>query len=226
MQYEAKWVGGVASSTPDGNPKVSISQLDSITACTAAGGHLITNNEWMTIARNAEQVASNWSGGSVGSGTMATGWVNTSNTAVAPTTDASCLYNTGANTCDSAGTVLQRRTLTLSNGMTLWDISGNVWEWTNDTCTQTNWNYYAASWYEWTNISNPDLSDYEKPNGGPLGAYTSTNGVGRYYGCSVNGNAFIRGGTWGNGTLAGAFTLSLDDAPGASGTVIGFRCVR
>ena len=233
MQYEARCAAGdevgsngctapynVATSRTGGTPWASITQTASITACTAAGGHLITNNEWMTIARNAEQVAGNWSGGAVGSGAMSTGWV-ANNTAVAPTTDASCLYNTGADTCNSAGTVQQRRTLTLSNGQTIWDLSGNVWEWTNDTCTQTNW--YNSGWLEWTDAN---LADYEKPNAGPLGAYTSTNGVGKYYGCTANGHVFLRGGSWDYSNYAGAFTLLLSSAPGYSDTRIGFRCVR
>ena len=233
MQYEARCAAGdevgsngctapynVATSRTGGTPWASITQTASITACTAAGGHLITNNEWMTIARNAEQVVGNWSGGAVGSGAMSTGWV-ASNTAVAPTTDASCLYNTGADTCNSAGTVQQRRTLTLSNGQTIWDLSGNVWEWTNDTCTQTNW--YNSGWLEWTDAN---LADYEKPNAGPLGAYTSTNRVGKYYGCTANGNAFLRGGSWSYNTYAGAFALGLNYAPASYHTNFGFRCVR
>jgi len=28
--------------------------------------------------------------------------------------------------------------LTLSNGQYIWDIPGNVWEWTNDTITEAN----------------------------------------------------------------------------------------
>ena len=35
--------------------------------------HLLNNNEWMTIARNAESVGKNWSSGIVGEGFMYNG---------------------------------------------------------------------------------------------------------------------------------------------------------
>lgn len=65
----SKQVVSVAS----GYPIANITQTNSITRCgtvSVAGGnaHLITNNEWMTVARNAEGQAGNWSLGAVGSG--------------------------------------------------------------------------------------------------------------------------------------------------------------
>ncbi len=72
MKYEAKNVGGVATSQAVGTPWVSISQTDAIAASTAAGGHLLTDAEWMTIAADVLSVKYNWSGGEVGSGI--TGW--------------------------------------------------------------------------------------------------------------------------------------------------------
>jgi hypothetical protein len=41
--------------------------------CQSLGGHLINNSEWMTIARNIENQASNWTGGAVGSGKIKNG---------------------------------------------------------------------------------------------------------------------------------------------------------
>jgi len=125
MKYEARSVSGVATSTASGTPWVSITQTAAASACSALGSgyHLITNTEWMMLARDAEAVASNWSGGSVGSGVLARGWAaytgygdSWSNTAVASTTGSSCLYNTAADTCGATGTFLYRRTHTLSNG--------------------------------------------------------------------------------------------------------------
>jgi len=234
MKYEARNVSGVATSTASGTPWVSITQTAAATACSALGSgyHLITNTEWMMLARDAEAVASNWSSGTVGSGNLARGWAaNTSygdtwtNTAVAPSTGSSCLYNTAADTCGATGTFLYRRTHTLTNGQTVWDMSGNIYEWTNDTCTAgTGTGYWqGAGWIEWTDSN---LSDYEKLVAGPAGAYTATNAAGRYYGCSANGNGFLRGGHWGNGSYAGLFNLVLNDAPSHSSTYLGFRCAR
>ncbi|MFA5346407.1 MAG: SUMF1/EgtB/PvdO family nonheme iron enzyme [Candidatus Omnitrophota bacterium] len=235
MQYEARNVSGIATSTASGVPYVSVTQTQAAAACSAlgSGSHLITNAEWMILARDIESVGSNWSSGTVGSGNLARGWAaNTSygdtwtNSAVAPSTGSSCLYNTAADTCGATGTFLYRRTHTLSNGQTVWDMSGNVYEWTHDICTAgtgTGYWYGTANWFEWTDSN---LSDYEKITAGPIGAYTATNGAGRYYGCSANGNGFLRGGDWDYGSYAGLFNLRLSYAPSYSGTNIGFRCAR
>jgi len=234
MQYEARNVGGVATSSASGVPWVNVNQTQAAGYCSALGNgaHLITNAEWMVLARDIEAAASNWSGGAVGSGNLARGWAaNTSygdtwtNTAVASITGSSCLYNTGADACGSTGTFLYRRTHTLSNGQTIWDMSGNVYEWTHDICTSgTGTGYWqGAGWIEWTDST---LSDYEKITAGPIGAYTADNGAGRYYGCSANGNGFLRSGHWDNGSYAGLFILGLNAAPTFSSTSVGFRCVR
>jgi hypothetical protein len=61
MKYEAKDDGsGNAVSTAAGAPYASISQRDAEDKSTAAGGHLITEAEWMTIATNALWVNANW----------------------------------------------------------------------------------------------------------------------------------------------------------------------
>jgi hypothetical protein len=56
MKYEAKQSAQtqLAASTPDGTPWTSIAWSDAKAACASAGAHLITNDEWMTIARNVE----------------------------------------------------------------------------------------------------------------------------------------------------------------------------
>jgi len=232
MKYEAR---SGAVSTATGTPQVSITQTAAASACAALGNgsHLITNAEWTILARDIESTASNWSSGSVGNGVLARGWAaNTSygdtwtNSAVAATTGSSCLYNTAANACAATGTHLYRRTHTLQNGETIWDLSGNVYEWTNDTCTAGTGagNYYnSGAWVEW---DNSNLSDYEKSIAGPAGNYTATNATGRYYGCSATGNAFLRSGDWDVGSYAGVFYLNLGNAPSVSYTSVGFRCAR
>lgn len=47
-----------------------ITQPEAKIVCETIGAHLITNAEWMAIARDVEQVKSNWSGGSIGSGSL------------------------------------------------------------------------------------------------------------------------------------------------------------
>ena len=72
MKYEAKDNLGVPVSEAAGEPWANINQLDAITECASIGSgyHLITNDEWMTVTTNAAAVGSNWSSGSVGTGTL------------------------------------------------------------------------------------------------------------------------------------------------------------
>ena len=218
MQYEAKNDGsGNAISQADTTPWASITQTAAITECSDAGGHLITNNEWMTIARNVEAQTANWADGVVGSLVSAGGGLKRGNVGILD----SASYN--ASSDPDYGTSRDTKAqLVLSNGETIWDLSGNVWEWTNDTCAQANW-YNSGAWIDWTNAN---LADYEKPNGGPSGSYDSTYGTGRYYGCTAEGNAFQRGGDWSSTSDAGVFTLALGAAPAASSTRLGFRCAQ
>jgi len=241
MKYEAKNNGSnVAVSQAADNPYVSINIGDSQTKCTDLNAlnsvtdkyDLISNQEWMTIARNAESVSSNFQ-----AGVMARGWAahisngdTWSNSAVAPSTDANCLYNTGADTCASSGDHLYKRTLTLSNSEEIWDLSGNVREWVDWSAStpglQLGPTTCALSWVEFTAL--PSDSCY----GGALSANevlpatsngSSVEGLGRFYGGS--GGAAFRGGNWNDGSNAGAFTLVLYYSSTATRTNFGFRCV-
>jgi formylglycine-generating enzyme required for sulfatase activity len=232
--YVAKWemknVGGVATSQANLTPWVNITQIDAIAACSAAGGHLITNNEWMAIAREAEAQPANWTGGAVGSGMLKRGNVGITDSASYNGSDPE--FGTGRDT---------KAQLVLSNGETIWDLSGNVWEWTNDViscagaaCTVAEMPFDstpASEWIEFTAINTYGQLSYDKirPSNS---AWNSNYGSGRLYtdadAASPSGNvhAFLRGGNWADGATAGAFTLSLGSAPGNSNTSFGFRCVR
>ena len=139
--------------------------------------------------------------------------------------------DTNANKCPfdtTDGLRASRRTMNLSNGNIIWDISGNVWEWVDEQCangsgmSSTYW-YNSGAWVEW---SNANLSDYELYVAGPTSGYTSANGTGQYYGCTTNGNGLLRGAAWNAGVNAGAFTMNFNNATSNSNTNIGFRCVR
>ena len=113
--------------------------------CDHMGWHLITNAEWMTIARNAEQVSANWcnpngAGCGAAPGTPGKILANGHNNAmpdsalIASSDDSQACYGTatdGSNTCGSANS--QKRTMTLNNGEVIWDLAGNVWQWVDGT---------------------------------------------------------------------------------------------
>jgi formylglycine-generating enzyme required for sulfatase activity len=140
-------------STKTGFPITYIAMSDSAqnnakAYCQSNGWHVITNNEWMTIARNVEQVQANWcdrNGTNCGftPGTkgkiLASGHSDELNEAsasaggegalIAADDNQPCFGTTtdGSNTC--GGKNSQKRTLTLNNGNILWDFAGNVWQW-------------------------------------------------------------------------------------------------
>ncbi|MDD3006938.1 MAG: SUMF1/EgtB/PvdO family nonheme iron enzyme [Candidatus Pacebacteria bacterium] len=231
MQYEAKNDGSSnAISQANTTPWVSITQTAAITECSDSGGHLITNNEWMTIARNVEAQPANWTGGAVGSEMLKRGNVGIPDDGSYDGSDPE--FGTGRDT---------KAQLVLSNGETIWDLSGNVWEWTNDViscagaaCTVAEMPFDstpASEWIEFTAINTYGQLSYDKirPSNS---AWNSNYGSGRLYtdadAASPSGNvhAFVRGGYWGSGADAGAFTLNLSNAAGNSSTYVGFRCVR
>lgn len=235
MKYEAKNVGGIATSQADGTPWVGITQTNAIAECAEAGGHLITNDEWMTIARNVEAQAANWANGTVGSLVSAAGGLKRGNVGVAD----SASYN-GADP-EYGATRDTKAQLVLSNGETIWDLSGNVWEWTNNTiscagaiCTSAEMPYDAtplSEWIEFTAINTYGQLSYDKIR--PSNSLWNTNyGMGRLdtdadvANPSGNVHAFGRGGYWALNSLAGAFTLDLQYAPAYSAYNFGFRCVR
>ena len=239
MKYEAKNNGsGVPVSQAAGNPYVSITIGDSQTKCTDLNAlntvsdkyDLISNPEWMTIARNAESVSSNFQ-----ASVMARGWAANisfgdawTSPAVASSTDENCLYSTGANTCGSSGSHLYRRTLNLSNGEVIWDLSGNVWEWVDWSHTTAGLDLgpttCAASWVEFpTAASYPCLSGLGSQVFPSTSNGSSVEAFGRFYGGS--GGAAIRGGYWQSGFYAGAFALDLSPSTTLTSAYVGFRCV-
>jgi hypothetical protein len=125
--------------------------------CQSRGWHLITNNEWMTIARNVEQVSANWcdkNGTNCGfaPGTKGKILANGHNDALNETSASAggigaliagndsepCFGTTtdGSNAC--GGKNSQKRTLNLSNGNIIWDFAGNVWQWVDTQVERKN----------------------------------------------------------------------------------------
>ena len=231
MKYEAKNVGGVATSTPAGTPWVSISQTSAITTSQAAcsGCHLITEAEWLTIVQNVLSVSSNWSGGAVGSGYIYSGH-NDNAPAIALAADTNDANGYFGET-NTGGT--QRRTLTLTNGQVIWDLAGNVNGWTNGTVVAgqpgiASGGYYG--WRDWNAITTPgNLSPSPFPSYGTpaANAWTLVQGIGEVtYADESAARGFFRGGNWNGGGSAGVSALNSGGAPSNTYTTLGFRVSR
>lgn len=235
MKYEAKNVGGIATSQASGTLWTNINQINAITTAAAAcsGCHLISEPEWLTIAQNVLGVASNWSGNAVGSGSVYVGHSDNSpaNAIDADTNDSNGYFNTG----NIAGSN-QRRTLTLSNGAIIWDFAGDVFELTSGTSTTGKPGVTGAGWgnRDWTTVTNPGSLAY---NPSPTASGVSGSGSwGNSQGMGViSSNAddtslttFIRGGYWGLGsTLSGIYCVNIGQTPaGTAGPATGFRVAK
>jgi prepilin-type N-terminal cleavage/methylation domain-containing protein len=219
----SSWSNTNVISSPYGSPIAGVTHDEAKTICQLLGGHLLTNQEWMTIARNVEQVAQNWSGGLVGSGCLFRGNVGL---------DDSCGYNgpdpeNGTNRNPKAK-------LILSNGEEIWDLAGNVSEHvmkdTNDTLVNNLPSDEGAAgwrWIEHTAITGyGDLSYNEiRPSNS---SWNSTQGMGKVftYNGAHSSRVLFRGGSWGNGSDTGAFALDLHGSTSAQRDYAGFRCAR
>lgn len=230
MKYEAKNNGSnSAVSTAASTPWVNISQTSAITTATAAcsGCHLITESEWLTIAQNVLSVASNWSGGAVGLGYIYSGhWDNApANALVADTNDANG-YSGETNT---GGT--QRRTLTLTNGNVIWDLAGNVMEWTSGTSQGNEPGKPGLQWWEWNEITvQGNLSPSASPTyaNSAAASWNSTQGIGRIAADtnSTTLHGFLRGGLWNGANVSGIFSLYLVVGPNTISDTYGFRVAQ
>ncbi len=172
-------------------------------ATDGSGYGLISNAEWQTIARNIEQVSSNWSSGTVGTGALNYGHSDGSpnNAIAASSDDADPCFETGQS-CSSTTWDRQRRTFTLSNGEVIWDFAGNVWQWTadaNSTVFGADAYMYAVTTATHTATGTiGSVTGNAKTVFGPHGDYTSlsstpSGGLGRGY-LNASAGGIARGG--------------------------------
>ena len=222
-------------SSDAGYPIAYISQRDAEDYCRnlGEGYHLITDKEWMTIARNILFVADNWTGGSVGSGYLFNG--NSGDTdrgynGIDPD------YGTEAERTGRDANAVRAK-YKLSTGEYIWDVSGNVWNWTNNVVLQSQEPQCSATvdtwaWAEYTACLRYNGLNYIQPTNR---GWNSDQGIGRIYSYHPSTTstastqyAFRRGGSWYDGANAGAFALRLSIIPSGTDTYdgIGFRCSR
>ena len=241
----------IPASHPDGVPWTEISQTFAFSECRTLNSEvndtninndansdgtysLISNQEWMAIARNVENVDSNWTNGIVGTGLLFRGHTdNVPSSVLSASSDDFIGYLGTENAANSE----QRRTLTLSNSEVIWDLAGNVWEWIdwdsiNDHfltpspkgCTDSEDSAGYNAFDEERSNCNPAITNDDF---GPSRLYdnhagNSYYGLGQWFGGS--GGAALRGGSWYHDSYAGVFALFLNNSSTSSDTNIGFRC--
>jgi len=232
MKYEAKQVGAttVPISQASGTPWIIINQTTAITnsvnvaGCT--GCKLITEAEWLTLAQNVLSNPVNWSNNAVGSGFIYSGHNDSSpNNTLAASDDTNGYFGTG-NTSGS-----QKRTLTLTNGETIWDMAGNAIEWTSGQTTGGQPTGTPFAWREWTAVSGGTIlpSPYPATTGlSGASTWNSSNGIGQIYSNSADATlrGFARGGQSNSGSSAGVLALDLSVSPSLTAQIFGFRVSR
>lgn len=223
-KYEMKYTDEMTSQA-SGTPRLVTNRDSANRYCSSLGEGFgqISNDQWQTIARNIAGVASNWSGGAVGSGELNRGHSDGSpNNTLAATVDTDPCYGTGQ-TCSPSTWNSQRRTHTLSNGNVIWDFAGNLSEWvTNDNNAS-----YGSSVY----ISTMSTGDIRQIRyGAAAGTFCATASATPFCGMGVgnlsgSAGAVVRGGRWNGDVESGVFATGLYSALLTSATDIGFRCV-
>ncbi|MCT4641045.1 MAG: SUMF1/EgtB/PvdO family nonheme iron enzyme [Bacteriovoracaceae bacterium] len=201
-------------STPDGRPWVSINADNAAAECESlgAGFSVISNQEWMAIARDAEVQDENWTGGTYKSGCLFRG--NSGET--------TCGYNGG--TGDYGVTRHARSSFKLSTGDSIFDMSGNLEEW-------TDWDPLTAGFQSGPScFGSPQQlpsvtcgsyadSDYNTADG----LLTTTDGVGTLL--TKGFGVILRGGHYSNSVNAGLYMFRLNASNVDANGQIGFRCV-
>lgn len=242
MKYEASYKADKAVSVPGVLPWINVSQLTAsdLAKDHCSDCHLVTEKEWLTIARNVIDVDSNWKLNQVGGEYIFKGHseAKIDNLLPAGEDDNNGYYGyqefSNGTITDNSVVESQRRTLKLSNGETIWDFAGNASEWTDGQMTggqPGSSNDQDYSWKEWLDS---DVSGFLEFNPFPgynyssASVWNSSNGIGK-----LNSNSkdetikgFIRGGSYKDNENAGVFSLNITTAPTDANPLAGFRVVR
>ena len=193
----------IAHSRANVAPFVGVSQKQARQMCANAGKHLCTDEQWLAAADLKGQyynLPTSLSASPyycvVDSGTYCN-YAGNSNYACNTTK-----YKNGDSGCNSSAGV--------------YDMTGNVWEWTNETVNYVKPCTPATSGYCYWNGTGWGTSGNAKF--GNDGVYYLDNSTTR------SGYAVLRGGRWADGAGPGPFGAALHNAPSDVHSAIGFRC--
>ncbi len=194
----------------------STKPIDAERACAANGDHLITNAEWMTVARNIEANPDNWSGHEVGNGVLSRG-NSASQAALLPLAD---LPESNQFVAGNSNDWTHTRTHKISTpegvGI-IWDFAGNLWQWIADDLQTGREN-------EWKEFNNPIITAALRLLYGPANPqFSSAQNMGKIY--LWDAGAALRGGSWISETGAGVFAANLYGTPVSVSPNVSFRCV-
>lgn len=217
-------------------PITYITQIEAIAACESMGPgyHLITNNEWMTIARSIESNRDNWSSWTIGVWNIYN-WVSNNTTlgcdAIGGNTESRAF---ATKTWPWDINCNQRRSHVLWQGWgIIWDLSGNVWEhvnkansidgiWFNSGQTTVDGSSQPADWDADGIYDSTDMQLYGAAT--QLGRLQWLGGI--YISQGVPNNIFIRGWRAADSSNTGIFTLNLTHISTQRYRTLGFRCAK
>ena len=154
----ANGIGDAAGHYPESRaaniPWKNLSFNEAFSECQSLGTgyHLITNPEWMAIAKSIENNLVNWSGNAVGTGHIPTGHsdgylIVGQNYRAASTNDGDGCLDTGNPNCliQANNDFWQKRTFVLSNGEVIWDMAGNISSWVSTNINGESFAYFRTS---------------------------------------------------------------------------------
>jgi hypothetical protein len=262
MQYEAR-VDGANNLVLDPNqyPKTLVSYTEAFNICKNHSDEsftgtfaLISNAEWMTLAREIESNPKNWSSGNVGSGMLAKGHSDgiafdylQTNTIAAVTniTDLADYYNQTGNLATqpyrpdagfdmevyNGGSSIygweQRRIHYLNTGEIIWDLSGNAAEYVDWSSSDEHYTFGPTDAYVDKEEVTNLFGSIIAEDLSPVGNYDSSYGMGKWVMRDDDSRGVVlRGGHAVEGSIAGIYSLATTmDQTNKGVKTVSFRCV-
>ena len=199
--------GGKAGSAFNKTVWVYVDQTEARTACSRAGKHLCTDEEWLGAANlngtyfNLPAILS----------------ASPYYCVVDSSTDCAGESPGSGNACKTGCTDDNGCPGNCKSSEGVYDMTGNVWEWTNETVGYTN-SYVGGTegWKYWNGTTFTTSGAAGTAKYGNDGVY--------FLAGTQTGKAVIRGGNWDYAGDAGPFCAALDSGPTVTYGNIGFRC--
>ena len=234
-ESDASGLGCSQDDTPlsqaQNKPWTKVTRDDAANACAKLSsdeltGKLISNSQWMIIARDIESQPENWNSGIVGVGMLAVGHsddISSYDKALAASSDDNPYA--GTKNSENQGPRKgweQKRTHVLSSGDVIWDLGGNVLEWVSDEKLSIGYNDLVPG----TSLDSSKLSDEDRLLLGSVNpSLNRKNGVGVISLDQDDEVGILRGGGWEFGLHAGIYGANIGNISNKVNEYHGFRCI-